>query len=82
MKKLFDINVHGAYFTAREAARIMIPAGSGSIILIASMSAQVGLVPLLRAFIQNFLLIYRIYARSSIIHRYEDLLRRDVGNRT
>lgn len=40
-RKLFDINVHGAYLTAREAAKIMIPNGGGSIILIASMSASV-----------------------------------------
>lgn len=39
-RKLFDINVHGAYLTAREAAKIMIPNGGGSIILIASMSAS------------------------------------------
>ena len=41
VKKLFDVNVHGAYLTAREAAKIMIPNGGGSIILIASMSASV-----------------------------------------
>lgn len=41
MKRLYDINVHGAYFTAREAARHMVPRQSGSIILIASMSANV-----------------------------------------
>lgn len=41
MKRLYDINVHGAYFTAREAARLMIPQGSGSIVLVSSMSANV-----------------------------------------
>ncbi|KXN86941.1 D-arabinitol 2-dehydrogenase [ribulose-forming] [Leucoagaricus sp. SymC.cos] len=39
---LFDINVHGAFYTAREAAKHMINQGSGSIILVASMSANVG----------------------------------------
>lgn len=43
-RKLFDINVHGAYLTAREAAKIMIPEGRGSIILIASMSASVSTI--------------------------------------
>jgi len=42
VKRLFDINVHGVFYTAREAARNMIPNGSGSIILISSMSANVG----------------------------------------
>jgi NAD(P)-dependent dehydrogenase (short-subunit alcohol dehydrogenase family) len=46
MKRLYDINVHGAFFTAREAAKYMIPQGGGSIILVASMSANVCL-PLL-----------------------------------
>lgn len=41
VRKLFDVNVHGAYLTAREAAKVMIPNGGGSIILIASMSASV-----------------------------------------
>ena len=41
MKRLFDINVNGVFFTAREAARHMIPQGGGSIILISSMSANV-----------------------------------------
>ena len=41
IKRLYDINVHGAFFTAREAAKCMIPQGGGSIILIASMSANV-----------------------------------------
>ena len=44
MKRLYDINVHGCFFTAREAARHMIPLGGGSIILVASMSANVGVV--------------------------------------
>ena len=41
IKRLYDINVHGAFFTAREAARIMIPNGGGSIVLVSSMSANV-----------------------------------------
>jgi NAD(P)-dependent dehydrogenase (short-subunit alcohol dehydrogenase family) len=41
IKRLYDINVHGAFFTAREAARHMIPLGGGSIVLVASMSANV-----------------------------------------
>jgi NAD(P)-dependent dehydrogenase (short-subunit alcohol dehydrogenase family) len=41
---LYDINVHGAFFTAREAAKYMIPQGGGSIILVASMSANVCLI--------------------------------------
>ena len=43
IKRLYDINVHGTFFTAREAARNMIPQGGGSIILVASMSANVRL---------------------------------------
>jgi len=45
IKRLYDINVHGSFFTAREAARHMIPNGGGSIILIASMSASIVNVP-------------------------------------
>lgn len=41
MKQLYDINVHGAFFTAKEAARHMIPQKSGSIILVGSMSSSV-----------------------------------------
>jgi NADP-dependent 3-hydroxy acid dehydrogenase YdfG len=41
MKYLYDVNVHGAFYTAREAAKHMVPRGSGSIILISSMSANV-----------------------------------------
>lgn len=41
IKRLYDINVHGAFFTAREAARNMIPQGGGSVVLVASMSANV-----------------------------------------
>lgn len=41
MKRLYDINVHGAFYTAREAAKVMIPKGNGSIILVSSMSATV-----------------------------------------
>jgi NAD(P)-dependent dehydrogenase (short-subunit alcohol dehydrogenase family) len=45
IKRLFDINVHGAFFTAREAARIMIPRGGGSVTLVASMSASIVNIP-------------------------------------
>ncbi|EIN07152.1 NAD(P)-binding protein [Punctularia strigosozonata HHB-11173 SS5] len=45
IKRLFDINVHGAFFTAREAARIMIPRGGGSVVLVASMSASIVNIP-------------------------------------
>jgi NAD(P)-dependent dehydrogenase (short-subunit alcohol dehydrogenase family) len=48
IKRLYDINVHGAFFTAREAAKYMIPQGGGSIILVASMSANVVNVPQLQ----------------------------------
>ncbi|KAF8201771.1 hypothetical protein BJ912DRAFT_516567 [Pholiota molesta] len=48
IKLLFDINVHGVFYTAREAARNMIPAGGGSIILIASMSANIVNIPQLQ----------------------------------
>ncbi|EDR14884.1 uncharacterized protein LACBIDRAFT_306098 [Laccaria bicolor S238N-H82] len=41
VKRLYDVNVHGVFFTAREAARHMIPQGGGSIILVSSMSANV-----------------------------------------
>ena len=44
IKRLYDINVHGAFFTAREAARNMIPQGGGSIVLVASMSANVSTI--------------------------------------
>jgi len=45
IKRLYDINVHGAFFTAREAARNMIPQGGGSIVLVASMSAVIINIP-------------------------------------
>ncbi|KAJ6618851.1 NAD(P)-binding protein [Mycena sp. CBHHK59/15] len=45
VKHLYDINVHGAFFTAREAARNMIPQGGGSIVLVASMSANIVNIP-------------------------------------
>jgi len=47
-KLLFDINVHGVFYTAREAARNMIPNGGGSIILISSMSANIVNIPQLQ----------------------------------
>ena len=48
MKRLYDINVHGVFYTAREAARLMIPRGGGSIILVSSMSANVRFIATLR----------------------------------
>ncbi|KAJ7633004.1 hypothetical protein FB45DRAFT_914137 [Roridomyces roridus] len=45
IKRLYDINVHGSFFTAREAARNMIPQGGGSIVLVASMSANIVNIP-------------------------------------
>lgn len=45
VKRLFDVNVHGVFYTAREAARHMIPQGGGSIILISSMSANIVNIP-------------------------------------
>ncbi|TEB36435.1 NAD-P-binding protein [Coprinellus micaceus] len=47
-KLLLDINVNGVFYTAREAARRMIPQKSGSIILIGSMSANIVNVPQLQ----------------------------------
>lgn len=42
MKKLYDVNVHGAFFCAREVARQMIKKKTqGSIVLVSSMSANV-----------------------------------------
>ncbi|OAX39363.1 NAD(P)-binding protein [Rhizopogon vinicolor AM-OR11-026] len=45
IKRLYDINVHGAFFTAREAARNMIPQGGGSIVLVASISGTIINIP-------------------------------------
>lgn len=45
MKRLYGVNVHGAYFTAREAAKNMIPQGGGSIVMVASMSANIVNIP-------------------------------------
>ncbi|KAG6851283.1 hypothetical protein H0H93_011719 [Arthromyces matolae] len=45
IKRLYDINVHGVFYTAREAARNMIPRRCGSIILVSSMSANIVNVP-------------------------------------
>jgi NAD(P)-dependent dehydrogenase (short-subunit alcohol dehydrogenase family) len=45
IKRLYDINVHGAFFTAREAARNMIPQGGGAIVLVASISAGIINIP-------------------------------------
>lgn len=42
MKLLYDINVHGSYFCAREVAKHMISKkNGGSIIMVASMSGSV-----------------------------------------
>lgn len=48
VKRLYDVNVHGVFFTAREAARHMIPQGGGSIILVSSMSANIVNIPQLQ----------------------------------
>jgi len=48
MKQLYDINVHGVFYTAREAAKYMIPQGGGSIILVASISADIVNIPQLQ----------------------------------
>lgn len=45
MKRLFDINVHGSFYCAREAGRYMLARKSGSIVLIASMSANIVNIP-------------------------------------
>lgn len=46
MKKLYDINISGSYFVAREAAkRMMADQVKGSIVLIASMSGSVTNIP-------------------------------------
>ncbi|CAE6438019.1 unnamed protein product [Rhizoctonia solani] len=46
IRLLYDINVHGAFFCAREAAKHMIDQGTkGSIILVSSMSANIVNVP-------------------------------------
>jgi len=45
VKFLYDVNVHGAFLTAREAARNMIPLGGGTIVLVGSMSANIVNVP-------------------------------------
>ncbi|KAJ3512105.1 hypothetical protein NLJ89_g3721 [Agrocybe chaxingu] len=49
VKRLYDVNVHGVFYTAREGARNMIPNGGGSIILISSMSANIVNIPQLQA---------------------------------
>ncbi|CAA7271597.1 unnamed protein product [Cyclocybe aegerita] len=48
VKRLYDVNVHGVFYTAREGARNMIPNGGGSIILISSMSANIVNIPQLQ----------------------------------
>jgi NAD(P)-dependent dehydrogenase (short-subunit alcohol dehydrogenase family) len=45
IKALYDINVHGVFYTAREAAKYMIPHGGGSIVLVASISSQIVNIP-------------------------------------
>ena len=44
IKCLYDINIHGAFFTAWEAARNMITQGGGSIVLVASMSTNMSTI--------------------------------------
>ncbi|XP_019199445.1 PREDICTED: secoisolariciresinol dehydrogenase-like [Ipomoea nil] len=41
VKDVFDVNVFGAFFTAKHAARVMIPAKAGSIIFTASAATAV-----------------------------------------
>ncbi|KAH6918450.1 hypothetical protein BKA70DRAFT_17498 [Coprinopsis sp. MPI-PUGE-AT-0042] len=41
LKLLYDVNVHGVFYTARQAGKHMIAQGGGSIILIGSMSASI-----------------------------------------
>jgi NAD(P)-dependent dehydrogenase (short-subunit alcohol dehydrogenase family) len=45
IKYLYDLNVHGVFYTAREAAKYMIPHGGGSIVLVASISADIVNIP-------------------------------------
>jgi len=45
IKRLYDINVHGAFFCAREAARNMLERKDGSIVLVGSMSANIVNIP-------------------------------------
>ncbi|KAG8852670.1 hypothetical protein FRB96_008526 [Tulasnella sp. 330] len=46
IQKLYDVNVHGSFYCAREVARHMIKTGThGSMVLIASMSANIVNVP-------------------------------------
>jgi len=50
IKALYDVNVHGSYYCARETARYMIESKTGgSIIMIASMSASIVNIPQLQA---------------------------------
>ncbi|KAG8376709.1 hypothetical protein BUALT_Bualt09G0092100 [Buddleja alternifolia] len=42
-EKVFDVNVYGAFLGAKHAARVMVPAKSGSIIFTASVAAVIGL---------------------------------------
>ncbi|ONK65410.1 uncharacterized protein A4U43_C07F36810 [Asparagus officinalis] len=41
-KKVFDVNVNGAFLGMKHAARVMIPKGKGSIISIASVASVIG----------------------------------------
>ncbi|KAG8964612.1 hypothetical protein FRC03_001576 [Tulasnella sp. 419] len=47
IRKLYDINVHGSFFCAREAAKWMVEkkVQGGSIVLVASMSANIVNIP-------------------------------------
>ncbi|THH07879.1 hypothetical protein EW145_g3069 [Phellinidium pouzarii] len=45
IRRLFDVNFYGAFYTAREAARHMVANGGGSIVLISSMSADIVNIP-------------------------------------
>jgi len=42
LKRMFEVNVLGAYLTAREAARTLTKAGGGSIVLVSSAATRLG----------------------------------------
>lgn len=42
LKRMFEVNVLGAYLTAREAARALTKAGGGSIVLVSSVATRLG----------------------------------------
>ena len=42
MRRVFEVNVFGAYLCARESARRLAPRGAGSIVLVSSAAARLG----------------------------------------